>query len=256
MQNIPSFKSIPFRLHDGNEKLLRGLPKKPLTTQQEDQLAGRIQGAKQKEETDLDSINELALYNMREAFAYTLACSRGHNFDPGVVFSICWKALCYAATNFQPGRIRFLAFAKAYLRSELFRAPEELQVVRNTKAGDVICLVPDEIFGNEIESSADMGSDFTHRRCEELSELKHDTVEPDLEGIMNRDEWEVMKPIIQSRLSEKERMVLELKYQSGFNFRQIGDLLRVSRSDTQATHTRAINKVRGALKGKRALFNR
>jgi RNA polymerase sigma factor (sigma-70 family) len=77
-----------------------------------------------------------------------------------------------------------------------------------------------------------------------------------MEGIMSRDEWNAMVPILQSRLSEKERMVLELKYQSGFNFRQIGDLLRVSRSDTQATHTRAINKVRGALKGKRALFSR
>lgn len=235
-----------------NESLLRGLPKKQLTMQQEDELAGRIQAQKQHDGLDLTSINELSVYNMREAFAYTMACSRGHGFDPGTILSMCWKALCYAATNFQPGRIRFLAFAKPYLRSELYKAHEELKVVRNAECQT---LMSDSISQNECAEDGDEAVCQT-RDSETFLESKVDVVESDLEGIMSRDEWGVMVPVLQSRLSEKERMVLELKYQSGFNFRQIGDLLRVSRSDTQATHTRAINKVRGALKGKRALFSR
>lgn len=248
---IPRQKEYCFPV--ANESLLRGLPKKQLTMQQEDELAGRIQGEKQQDGLDLSSINELAIYNMREAFAYTMACSRGHGFDPGMILSMCWKGLCYAATNFQPGRIRFLAFAKPYLRSELYKTHDELKVVRNAECQTLLPEVftveglPEDHFAANVCQTLD---------TERFLDDKADIVESDLEGIMTRDEWHAMVPILQSRLSEKERMVLELKYQSGFNFRQIGDLLRVSRSDTQATHTRAINKVRGALKGKRALFSR
>ena len=250
--NLTFTKLAPYSFPTANESLLRGLPKKQLSVQQEDELAGRIQAEKQQEGTDLTSINELAIYNMREAFAYTMACSRGHGFDPGTIFSMCWKALCYAATNFQPGRIRFLAFAKPYLRSELYKTHDELKVVRHAECQT---LSPDVILQNECADDHNEAACQT-RDSDTYLEAKADIVESGMEGIMSRDEWNAMVPILQSRLSEKERMVLELKYQSGFNFRQIGDLLRVSRSDTQATHTRAINKVRGALKGKRALFSR
>lgn len=240
----------PFQFPAGFNHLLKGLPRKQLTTEQEDGLAVRIQATKERGEADVDSVNELALYNMREAFSYGVSCAR--NLPGGVVFSLCWTALVAAATNFEAGRIRFFAYAKPYVRGEVIKAFHAAKVVRH---GETRALSPDSILTGEVEGSEDVPLHFT-MDTDELLLAKADTVEADTEGIMVRDEWSVLVPILQSRLSEKERMVLELKYQSGFNFRQIGDLLRVSRSDTQATHTRAINKVRGALKGKRALFCR
>lgn len=248
-----SIRPVDYRFPSGNEHLLRGLPKKQLTTEQENALASRIQQAKEKKRTDEESINELALYNMREAFSYACGCNRnGRLIAPGIIISICWAALSSAAGNFQPGRIRFMAYAKPYVRGEVIKSFNTDKVVRNA---DCRSLVPDEIFGT---SEDDHDGVELHKTVDtkDLLFAKVDVIESNAEGIMTRDEWNVLVPILQSRLSEKERMVLELKYQSGFNFRQIGDLLRVSRSDTQATHTRAINKVRGALKGKRALFCR
>lgn len=243
-----------FQFPSGYEYLLKGLPKKQLTTEQEDDLAIKIQAAKKKGQADQECLNDLALYNMREALFYGLACARSRQIDAGTIFSLCWAALCAAAPNFEAGRIRFFAYAKPYVRGEIIKAFHAQKVVRH---GETRSLTPDTIGAvTDHEEAGDVS--FTHSSVDidDLLLAKADVVEADTEGIMVRDEWSALLPVIQTRLSEKERMVLELKYQSGFNFRQIGDLLRVSRSDTQATHTRAINKVRCALKGKRELFCR
>lgn len=220
------------------DSLLSGLPTEILTPDRENELAEKIQASQ-----DEDAINELVLHNMRDAFFYALACSRTLLAD--TVYSLCYAALRYSATNFQPRRIRFVAFSKPYIRGEIYKTFEERKVVKNAETVSLV------LENAEIDTPS---SDATR----EVMDLYHKAscVDSDIHGIMIRDEWERIRPIFIEKLSEKERMVLELKYEGGFNFRQIGDLLRVSRSDTQATHTRALRKVRCVLLRKKELFNR
>jgi RNA polymerase sigma factor (sigma-70 family) len=235
---------IQYQFPKGHEILLRGLPKKQLTLEEEQLLALKIQKSQKR---DVESINELAMHAMREAFYYGLACARA--LGPEEVFSLCYTALRASAGNFKPGRVRFFAYSKPYVRGEICKAFESLKVVRNGIT---------QALGPEYINSSFEAEDQNPTECQTVVRFdkKLDVVEADTEGVMAREEWKLILPVLQTKLSEKERMVLELRYQSGFNFRQIGDLLSVSRSDTQATHERAINKVRCALKGKRSLFGR
>jgi RNA polymerase sigma factor (sigma-70 family) len=79
-------------------------------------------------------------------------------------------------------------------------------------------------------------------------------VEPDMESIFTRDRWELVKPIVEQKCSEQEKMVLTLNYVSGLNFQEIGDLLGVTRSAIQRTHWRAVKKLRNELTRKKQLF--
>lgn len=241
----PSRKQ-PFAISDGNNAyLLKGLPDRILTREEEDALAVEIRKSKSE-----DKINTLVLHSMREAFSYGIACARKLPADE--VFSLCYAALRSAAPNFKPGQIRFFAYCKQYVRGEICKAFNNLPIVKGAKTQQ---FVPDCLLGAEVGGDRD-NREETLNHIDDMLRKKVDTVEPDMEGIMSRDEWRALLPIFQERLSELERMVLELRYQSGFNFFHIGSLLKVSRQATQAAHNRAINKVRSALKGKRALFLR
>jgi len=231
--------------NSAHNDLLRGIPETRLSLEQESALSDKIQASKKSDE---DSINALALHNLREAFYYALACSK--TLPPDDVYSLCYAALRYAATNFKYRGARFFPYSKAYIRGEIYKTFNDRNVVK-----DAICeplRLGDEEMVREIEESEN-GHPLSLRRPRNFIEP---TVESDLHGIVIRDEWGRIKPIFRDKLSEKERMVLELKFEGGFNFREIGDLLRVSRSDTQATHTRALRKVRCVLMRKKALFNR
>lgn len=207
-----------------HEGLLRGLPTETLPPETEVSLARA---------GDEDSRNALALHNMREAFFYALACA--HSLPPDEVYSLCYKALSAAARNFEPGRTsRFFAFAKPYIRGEIYRTFKRYKVVTKAETTEI-----------PVEEEDDQFEAFQ----------KATMVEPDFQTIMAHDEWAGLKPLL-AALKEKERMVLQLFYQSGLNFRQIGDLLNVSRSDIQATHANAIKKVRCQVSRKPGLFIR
>lgn len=221
--------------HDG---LLRGLPTKTFSPEEEKSLI------------EIKAYNEIAMHNMREAFYYALFCAK--TLPPDEVYSLCWKALSAAVRNFKPGRsARFFAFAKPYIRGEIYRTFKRFKVVTH---GETEQLYPDSV----IDPCDDQSYTFVNN-CDvsesQKSFQKMDKVEPDFDAIMARDEWNRLKSVL-SELKEKERMVLQLFYQSGLNFRQIGDLLNVSRSDIQATHANALRKIRCALARKPALFSR
>jgi len=212
-----------------HEGLLRGLPTVTLTAEVELDLARK---------GDEDSRNDLALHNMREAFFYALACAK--TLPPDEVYSLCYKALSAAARNFEPGRTsRFFAFAKPYIRGEIYRTFKRLTHVV-TKAETM-----------EIPVEAD-DEDLASANFEAFQ--KATAVAPDFESIQARDEWASIKPLL-AELTERERMVLQLFYQSGFNFSQIGKLLHVSREAIRVTHVHAIKKVRCQVARKPGLFN-
>lgn len=218
-----------------HEGLLRGLPTETLSPETEVALA--LAG-------DEESRNHLALHNMREGFFYAIACAR--ILPPDEIYSLCYKALLAATRNFLPDRTaRFFSFAKPYIRGEISRTFKRYKVV--TKAETT-----------QIPMETGFETDDRWRPTEEpttnYDEFQRATaVEPDFQSIMARDEWASLKPLL-AALKEKERMVLQLFYQSGFNFRQIGDLLNVSRSDIQATHANAIKKVRCQVARTEGLF--
>jgi len=231
-----------------HEDLLTGVPETRLSLEQERQLSDKIQASKKSDE---DAINTLTMHNLREAFYYALACSR--TLPPDEVYSLCYAALRYAATNFKYRGARFFPYSKAYIRGEIYKTFNDRNVVK-----EAVCVplrLEDEEKARAIEDLVEDGH-FLHLRRDADKNFIEPTVESDLHGIAIRDEWARIKPIFRAKLSEKERMILELKFEGGLNFREIGDLLRVSRSDTQATHTRALRKIRCALMRKKALLNR
>lgn len=161
------------------EGLLAGLPTTPLTPEQENALAIKIQASGKQDE---DAINELALHSMREAFFYALHCSRQLAADS--VYSLCYSALRYAATNFQPHRIRFLAFSKPYLRGEIYKTFNELKVVKESETESLHLYEDPEV---------DVPDVFHRATC----------IDSDMHGIMIRDEWENVKPIIREKTLRK-----------------------------------------------------
>jgi DNA-directed RNA polymerase specialized sigma subunit len=79
--------------------------------------------------------------------------------------------------------------------------------------------------------------------------LEPDYSEPDFKSIEMRERLAMIKPIMESKLSESERMVLDLAYSGGYNFDEIGTMLtpKVTRSAVQQTHARALKKLRAEL---------
>lgn len=224
-------------MNQPHEGLLRGLPTEALSPETEVSLARA---------GDEDSRNELALHNMREAFFYALACA--HSLPPDEVYSLCYKALLAATRNFKPGRTsRFFAFAKPYIRGEIYRTFKRYKIVKESETTQIPIETRCET-DDQWRPTSDPTTDFDAFQ-------KATSIEPDFQSIMANDEWASLKPFL-AALKEKERMVLQLFYQSGLNFREIGDLLNVSRSDIQATHANAIKKVRCQVSRKPGLFIR
>lgn len=219
---------------------MNGLPEEKLTPAQEDALAKRIQ---KSNKMDSESVNVLVLHNMREAFAYAYSVSKG-NLEDGEVLSLCYSALRKAAFNFKPAQIRFFGYAKPYVRGEVCLRFEDLKVVKHSEH---LPLTPEDMHGDEAPDCE------TIQRDPEQSFPMPAVVDDHLPALYKKEDWERMRPIF-SKLTEQERMVLELKYEGGYNFREMGELLDVSRSATEATHSRALRKIRCELMRTNALF--
>ena len=210
--------------------LLAGLPTEPLTEDGEAALTSTIRkfkaGAKREE-----ALEALILGNMRDAFFYSRRCAYGKLPDEEI-FSICFAALSRAAVRFDPKQGRFFAYCKPYLRGSVCRAWKSKDAVRNGGRTESLDIVP----GEEGEPMP-----------EETS------VDPEFDRIDLNEKWDLVRPLL-GKLSEAERRVLELHYNGGMNFREIGALLGVTRSATQGTHMRALRKIRNALLRNRRLY--
>lgn len=182
------------------------------------------------------SQQDLVMHSMREACLYAFRCSRG-NLEPGEIMSACYLALVEAARNFKPSHaahLRFFAYAKAYVRGKIIAEFRSKDVVRKARNHESLQVHEDnDVYGpNE---------DAFH--------------EPDVASSAE-EEWNAIKGLVDSVLTEKEKMVIQLRYYGGLNFRQIGDLLGVSRSHTQNEHRAAMLKIRNRLMEQKKLFNR
>jgi RNA polymerase sigma factor (sigma-70 family) len=223
--------------------ILNDFPSDRLTTEQEESLAADIKGGSEAAQTTL------TMHNMREAVIYMRRVNRDELPDDELV-GVCYAALMRNAKRFRPGWRRFFVFAKAGLRGAVKRHWKTRKIVRNAETVSMEAAHTEHAQRTDSEI---LGIDDVLRPVTPAL-FEPEQVEPDFAGIFTRERWEFVSKIIDAKCSEQEKMVLSLAYQSGFNFQEIGNMLRVSRSAIQSVHARALKKVRCSLFRTKQLF--
>jgi RNA polymerase sigma factor (sigma-70 family) len=226
-------------------RLLDELPEaKGLTPEREAQLA--------KLATE-SAFNELVLGSMREGFSYAKRCCRA-GLPDDEIYSLTYAALQSASKNYKSSKGRFFAYAKIYIRSNISQAWKDKDVVKNSSMheedGNQRILV-----NRHLPDAYDReGYRPDENEEEEIIPWLGGSVEPEFGLIDTNERWELIKPIIENKLSHRERMVVELKYRSGFGFPKIGSLLGISRQAVESVHSRALRKVRNELMRQKKYF--
>lgn len=213
-----------------------GLPDKKLTTSEENALAKRGTPA---------AHNKLVMHNMREAVKYTKRVC-GSEIPDEQLLSICYEAMMKAARRFKPHWARFFAFSKAHLRGALKEHFGEQKVM---KRGTVISRdVLMENLALSLNHHADAGG-------LDVEQLTGEIVEPDFKSMKLREQWELVAPLLKvGMLSEREAMILNLFYVSGFTFADIGKKLGVTCEAIRHVHGKALRKIRNKLLAKHQLY--
>jgi RNA polymerase sigma factor (sigma-70 family) len=224
-------------------KLLESLPEK-LTKPEEQYLAERIQKTAKE-----DDINKLVLHSMRDGFLYSKRVSRARIADDEL-FSLCYRALYRNAKRYQPNRgVRFIAFAKAGIRGAVCRYWKTLDVVKNSSVHEDKDLK--DCHPNKSNGPSEYGEG------EELDippGSSEPSVEPDFQSIETREQMQLVNAAMEARLTEQERMVVDLCYKDGFSYQEVGNLLNITRSAVLLAHTKALKKIRLEMGSRRRLL--
>jgi RNA polymerase sigma factor (sigma-70 family) len=204
-----------------------------------------------------DARNELALHAMHEAIPYARRVCRG-GLPDDELFSLCWSALCKAAKQFKPNRVRFFAYAKVSVRRGICDAWRQKDVVKHAsihEVGELHHIKPDyhmEGADGDYPENLRIGQPSEYGSA--LSGVFGPVVDPETEQIEIRDQWAIVEPLMRAKLSKNEFMTLDLHYRGGMNFQEIGDILGVVREATRLTHIRALKKIRAEVTRKKALL--
>lgn len=210
--------------------ILEGLPQERMTLERERELISKS-----------DSEN-LVLGFMKEAFLYARRCCR-EKLPHDEIYSLCYKALTHAAANFkaQVGGPRFFGYAKIYIRGEVAREWKRKDVVRNSSSHA-------ETLQSEFdhdEDAYDPAANFCkHAEPRQAKVLRE---EHDWSAVFSKDLIKQLAPVIKSKLTSNEQLVLAMHYSQDMNFSEIGRLLGVSRAASQSAHVSAVKKLRCAL---------
>lgn len=202
--------------------ILDGIPEETLSVEQEESLF-----------TAGDAVT-LISHNLREAFYYAKGCSQKGELTEGEILSAVYMGLTSAAKNFQIGRIRFLAYAKPYVRGALSRATTANCLVKTVRKTEAL----------PVEEPEDEESSYVPPR------RMVDCPQPDMEGIYLKEEWLQLRSLLFQVLDDKERAIIELSYIGGLNLREIADLLGVSRADIHHCRMEALTKIRAKINEK------
>lgn len=193
---------------------------------------------------------ELTMRNMREAFLYVKKCCKAKIADSEIV-SLCYTTLYRNTKRFKPGGLRFFAFTKVALRGAISDYWTATQVVRNARQCSESEMYrsmgakPDQMEGHDDEIYC-AGLHAEQPTFE--GGLVIQTVEPEFNLIHLRERYGMVKTIMERKLTDQERMIIDLVYTSGFTFEQIGDLLGVTGSAAENTHSTAMKKIRRELR--------
>lgn len=194
-----------------------------------------------KERNDKRAIDKLVLGFMREAFCYSKKCARGKLPDDEI-FSLSYKALNAAARKFDPARGRFFIFAKIYLRWEIKHAWAEKSVVRNAGGPDT-CL-HDHCEAEDIlnEREETIVPEYDHP----LDPLESPHSHFDFERVEFNERMAQILPLLR-QLNPNERMVIEMRFRTGWDFAKIGREIGRSRERVRQIALEAIEKVKARI---------
>lgn len=182
---------------------------------------------------------KIVMANMREAVKYCHGLTQnGGELHTDEIMSLCYTVLCASVERFKPGYSRFFAFSKPRLRGAICRNWKTRDVVKHSKT------VPLDEAKETPSQKPRVLTNEERPEDEWPHELSSQIVEPDYSEIFQHEELEPIKEIIETKLNEQERMVIDLAFKAGFNFAEIGRLLGVSRAATQSTAQRAISKIK------------
>jgi RNA polymerase sigma factor (sigma-70 family) len=69
-------------------------------------------------------------------------------------------------------------------------------------------------------------------------------VDPDFDSIETREQMKLVAEAMKDRLTDQERMVIDLVYRDGFSFQDIGNMLDITRAAVLSAHSKALKKIR------------
>lgn len=229
--------------------VFRDLPTEKLTREQETELSRRIRRGPNKQ----DAIDTLILHNLKEATIYSKHYCYKYSFSDGEIMSLCYDVLRKSAPRFKPSfGIRFMAFTKHRLRGAVKRYCCTLDVVKHASVKRTDSL------GGPTFLLFTGGTDQPCPRREEdtVTCVQGGVANFDFSGVDIREFLVPLKSVIRKKLNLRQRMVLRLVYDLGFNMQEIGDMLDVSRSAVQMTHSSALEILRRELVENRELLSR
>jgi RNA polymerase sigma factor (sigma-70 family) len=168
-----------------------------------------------------DNRNTLLLANLREGTRFANAVCRGM-IPLDELFSVAAESLLRAIKNYktQPTHVPLLSYAKSYIRGGVNQAWRSRDVV-------------------------DYGDDIPEKPLEPWN-TSEECVDPDFEGIDNRERMEWVKPHL-SKLSELERRTLVLLFESKLTGAQIARMVGCTRANVREIRLRALKKIRAGL---------
>lgn len=214
------------------------LPTGKLSKESEALLAVAIRKGSQK------AAEKLVLCSLREAVVYGKQFY-GDVFSDSELISVCYGVLRSSAQRFDPSRQRFIAFCKCGIRGAIKRHWQTLDPVRNAS-------VKRRKDGYNTHEPAFMDFDFI---CQtggtpsdpEATNEPLGVQQPDWEGLHARERSEMVWEKIKKILNQREELILYLRYDSGFNYGEIGSLLGISRTLVQEIHKASLEKLREKL---------
>lgn len=199
------------------------LPDKKLTRAEETALSKRHKP---------EDIELLVMSTMREAVVYARRVCKEHFQDDELV-SLCYASLLRMAKRYDPAKSsRFFVFAKIAVRGDVMRNFRKLDTVSNAFKANPVPWYDDP---KPLESAE---------------------VQSCVSEVETKDQHAYVLRVIKKCCTEREQMVFSLAYKGELGFHEIAKLLGITRSAVQASHARAVRKVRNHIAREERLLQR
>lgn len=171
-----------------------------------------------------DRDEQLILHALRSALDLTRKLCR-NRFPADEQFSIAGDCLMRAMKTFNPKKVgeRLDIFVRPFLRGAVAQAWRDREPVA---------------YGEKIPEKPDP--------LNPPQPLERDVIEQDFQSLDFKERWAVVQPFL-AGLTEPERRILMLHYETGLSFADIGEMQNVSRAAIHQTHFQALKKLRHAL---------
>lgn len=169
--------------------------------------------------------NKLLLHSLKDGLKYAATCCEGKiGYDE--LLSLVTIAVLQAIKNYDLSHtadLTLIQFAKSYIRGEVKRYWKNLNIVN---------------YGDKIPADTS---------TETLDSIRETEIEDfDWTGINVRERWGWVQPHY-DKLTETERRVLILIFESRFSLSDIGRMFDCTRENIRTTKLRALMKIRNGL---------